>query len=124
MFEKATRDGFFKKKGGKFVPTKVGYLINLDHAYIIKYYNHKIRGIFNYFSFVNNRKFLGSFVHGLKLSCARTLALKYKIRFASKAYRKFGGKLKCPDSGIELLIPKSFWCRSANTQRGFISEID
>lgn len=108
LFEKATINGFFKKKFGKFVPTKVGWLINLDHADIIKYYNSVIRGTLNYYSFANNRKSLGSFVHGLKFSCARTLALKYKLRFASKVFRKFGSKLKCPDTKIELFIPTTF----------------
>ena len=101
-------NGFFKKKAGKFVPTKVGWLINLDHADILGYYNSVIRGILNFYSFVNNKKSLGSLVHGLKLSCARTLALKYKLRFASKVYRRFGGKLKCPDTGLELFIPGTF----------------
>jgi hypothetical protein len=108
LFEKATVNGFFKKKAGKFVPTKVGWLINLDHADILGYYNSVIRGILNFYSFANNRKSLGSLVHGLKLSCARTLALKYKLRFASKVYRRFGGKLKCPETGLELFIPKTF----------------
>lgn len=114
IFEKATLNGFFKKKMGKFVPTKVGRLINLDHADIINYYNSVIRGTLNYFSFVNNRKSLGSFVHGLKFSCARTLALKYKLRFASKAFRKFGGKLKCPKTGTELFIPNTFVADTKN----------
>lgn len=108
LFLKATVNGFFKKKAGEFVPTKVGWLINLDHADILRYYNSVIRGILNYYSFANNRKSLGSLVHGLKLSCARTLALKYKLRFASKAYSRFGGKLKCPDTGLELFISKTF----------------
>jgi len=108
LFLKATANGFFKKKAGKFVPTKVGWLINFDHADILRYYNSVIEEILNFYSFVNNRKSLGSLVHGLKLSCARTLALKYKLRFASKAYKRFGGKLKCPDSGLVLFIPKSF----------------
>ena len=108
LFEKATVNGFFKKKAGKFVPTKVGWLINLDHADILGYYNSVIRGILNFYSFANNRKSLGSLVHGLKLSCARTLALKYKLRFASKVYRRFGGRLKCPDTGLEIFIPDTF----------------
>lgn len=108
IFEKASQNGFFIKKKGRYIPTKVGRLINLDHADIIKYYNACIRGRLNYYSFANNRKSLGSFVHGLKLSCARTLALKYKLRFASKAYGRFGGKLKCPSTGIELFIPNTF----------------
>lgn len=108
LFEKAMVKGFFKKKAGKFVPTKVGWLINLDHSDILGYYNSVLRRILNFYSFVNNRKSLGSFVYGLKLSCARSLALKYKLRSASKIYRKFGGKLKCPDTGSELFIPKTF----------------
>ena len=108
LFLKATVNGFFKKKAGKFVPTKVGWLINLDHSDILRYYNSVIRGTLNFYSFANNRKSLGSLVHGLKFSCARTLALKYKLRFASKTFSRFGGKLKCPDSGLELFIPKTF----------------
>lgn len=108
LFEKATVNGFFKKKTRKFVPTKVGWLINLDHSDILGYYNFVIKGILNFYSFANNKKSLGSLVHGLKLSCALTLALKYKLRCASKVYRKFGGKLKCPDTGLELFIPKNF----------------
>jgi group II intron reverse transcriptase/maturase len=108
LFLKATVKGFFKKKARKFVPTKVGWLINLDHAAILRYYNSVIRGTLNFYSFANNRKSLGSLVHGLKFSCARTLALKYKLRFASKTFSRFGGKLKCPDTGLELFIPKTF----------------
>lgn len=108
LLEKATVNGFFKKKAGKFVPTKVGWLINLDHSDILGYYNSVIRGILNFYSFSNNRKSFGSLVHSLKLSCARTLALKYKLRFASKVYRRFGGKLKCPETGLELFIPTTF----------------
>mmetsp|Transcript_26771 Transcript_26771/g.67145 ORF Transcript_26771/g.67145 Transcript_26771/m.67145 type:complete len:748 (-) Transcript_26771:2020-4263(-) len=108
IFEKATDRGFFFKRSGEFVPTKVGRLINLDHADIVGYYNSVIRGILNYYSFANNRKSLGSFVHGLKWSCARTLALKYKLRFASKTFWRFGGKLKCPDTKKEVFIPNTF----------------
>jgi len=74
----------------------------------LRYYNSVIHGVLNYYSFANNRKSLGSFVHGLKLSCARTLALKYKLRYASKVYRKFGSKLRSPDGSIELFIPSTF----------------
>lgn len=108
LFLKATVAGFFKRKHGKFIPTKVGWLINLDHADILKYYNSVSRGILNFYSFANNRKSLGSLVHGLKFSCARTLALKYKLRFASKVFRRFGGRLKCPKTGLKFYLPDSF----------------
>jgi retron-type reverse transcriptase len=108
LFLKSTVNRFFKKKAGKFVPTKVGWLINLDHVDILRHYNSVIREILNSYSFSNNRKSLGGLVHGLKFSCARTLALKYKLRFASKTFSRFGGKLKCPDTGLELFIPRTF----------------
>ena len=108
LFLKATVNGFFNKKAGKFVPTKVGWLINLDHVDILRYYNLVIRGNLNFYSFANNSKSLGSFIHGLKFSCARTLALKYKLRFASKTFSRFGGKLRCPVTGLEFFIPKTF----------------
>ena len=108
IFEKATSNGFFKKRHGEFVPTFVGRCINLDHQDILRYYNFIIHGVLNYYSFVNNRKSLGSFVHGLKFSCARTLALKYKLRHASKIFKKFGSKLRSPDGDVELFIPSTF----------------
>lgn len=108
LFEKASINGFFKKKHGKFNPTNVGWLINFDHADIIKFYNSVIRGNLNYYSFANNRKSLGSFIHGLKWSCARTLALKFKLRHSSKVFRKLGSKLKCPKTGVQIFIPNSF----------------
>jgi group II intron reverse transcriptase/maturase len=108
LFEKATTNGFFKKKGGLFIPTKVGWLVNLDHVDILRYFNSIIKGTLNYYSFANNRKSLGSLVHGLKFSCARTLAIKYKLRFASKIFKKFGSRLKCPNTGFELFIPNTF----------------
>jgi group II intron reverse transcriptase/maturase len=109
LFEKATLNGFFKKRNNQFVPTYVGRCVNLDHEDILRYYNSVIRGILNYYSFVNNHKSLGSIVHGLKFSCARTLALKYKLRYASKVFSKFGCNLKeSRKSEIKLYIPKTF----------------
>ena len=109
LFEKATLNGFFKKCNNKFVPTYVGRCVNMDHEDILRYYNSVIRGILNYYSFANNHKSLGSLIHGFKFSCARTLALKYKLRHASKVFRKFGSNFKkSPESEIELYIPKTF----------------
>lgn len=108
IFEKATLNGFFKKRDGNYIPTYVGRCINLDHQDILRYYNSVIRGVLNYYSFANNKKSLGAFVHGLKLSCARTLALKYKVRRASQIYKRFGSLLRAPDGDVELFIPSTF----------------
>jgi hypothetical protein len=74
----------------------------------LRYYNFVISGVFNYYSFADNKKSLLSFVDGLRLSCARTLALKYKLCHSSKIYKKFGFKLRSFDDNTELFIPSTF----------------
>ena len=108
IFKRIASSGFFKKKAGKYIPTYVGRYINLNHQNILHLYNFVIRKILNDYSIVNNKKLLGMFINRLKLSCARTLALKYKLRYACKIYKKFGSKLKSPNGGIELHIPLIF----------------
>lgn len=109
IFEKGLENGFFKRtRAGKFAPTACRRIVNMDHSDIIMFYNQKIRGILNYYSFVDNKKSLGSFIHGLKHSCALTLALKLKLRHRAKVFKRFGKTLKCPDTKIELYIPNNF----------------
>jgi hypothetical protein len=83
-------------------------LVNLDHRNIILLYNAVIRGLLNYYSFADNRKSMGTIVHGLKMSCALTLALKYKLRTAAKTFQKFGSLLKCPESEAKIYLPNTF----------------
>jgi hypothetical protein len=108
IFEKATLHGFFKNRVNKFIPIRIARCINLNHRNILRYYNFVIYGIFNYYFFIINKKSFFSFINGLKLSCARTLALKYKLCYASKIYKKFGVKLRLFNQNIELFIPPVF----------------
>jgi hypothetical protein len=109
LFEKGQENNFFKRtRSGQFSPTACGRVINMDHADILSFYNQKIRGILNYYSFADNKKSMGSFIHGLKHSCALTLALKLKFRTRASVFRKFGKTLKCPATKKELYIPDSF----------------
>jgi group II intron reverse transcriptase/maturase len=110
IFEKLKHRGFFKwaPDGKTAVPTAVKRVQNMDHADILGYYNMVIRGILNYYSFVDNHKSLGSVVRTLQMSCARTLALKYKLRFAAKVFKKFGKGLKDPNSERKLQIPLTY----------------
>lgn len=66
LFEKATLNGFFKIKSNKFVPPRVCWFINFNHADIIRHFNLVIEGNLNYYSFANNRKSSGSFIYCLK----------------------------------------------------------
>jgi len=108
LFDKAATAGFFHKEKESMIPRSYGAITQLDHADILKFYNSKIEGILNYYSFVDNKKSLGSIIHGLKASCALTLALKYKLRTQRKSFKKFGSKLTCPITKVGLKIPTTF----------------
>jgi hypothetical protein len=94
LIEKLVIRQFMKwnPSGTRLLAKGVGRLVNLDHADIIAYYNAVVRGILSYYTFADNRSSLGVVVRYLHMSCARTLALKYKLRFMAKAYKKFGSR--------------------------------
>lgn len=43
----------------------------------------------------------------MRLSLAKTLARKYKLRSARQAFKKFGPFLKDPNTEIQIFVPKS-----------------
>lgn len=110
IIKKLSENGFCRKSRDEiYSPTVVRHLINLDHADILAYYNNVIRGILNYYSFVDNYTRVGALIKLFLLrSCALTLTLKYKMRYKSKVFKKFGSVLACPETGKKIVIPKSF----------------
>jgi group II intron reverse transcriptase/maturase len=110
LFDKLKTQGFVKQNNayGWVTPTALRRIVNMDHADIVGYYNSVVRGILNYYSFADNRKSVGSVARALQMSCARTLALKYKLRFAAKVFKKYGKHLKDPDSETELYLPDTY----------------
>lgn len=100
--------GYLRMRKGKLKPTAMRVLVNHDHATILSQYNAVSRGILNYYRFADNRKSLGTLVHGLKMSCALTLALKYRLRTAAKVFKQYGSKLKCPETDKYFFIPETF----------------
>lgn len=88
--------------------TAVRALVNWDHADIISYYNSTIKGILNYYSFATNYYDFGMIVRLMRLSCARTLALKYKTRTASSVFKKYGKNLVDPEKEVGLNLPTTF----------------
>lgn len=93
--------------GKTVIPSGLTFIQNQSHANIVSYYSMVTRSILNYYSMVDNRNQMSNLVRILTMSCARTLALKYKMRFMSKAFKKFGRNLKCPKTNKELYIPKN-----------------
>lgn len=108
LLERLVVRGYFVWSNKRAVPTAMRSLVNLDHRNILLLYNAVIRGLLNFFSFADHRKSMGTIIHGLKISCALTLALKYKLRTASKAFKTFGSLLSCPESGVKIHLPDTF----------------
>lgn len=85
---KLKEKGFLKPTGETNAITK---WIFLDHPTIILRYNAVSRGLWNYYSFVDNLSQIRSLIHYILLhSCAKTLARKYNLRSRAQAFKKFG----------------------------------
>ena len=103
LFYELKEKGFVKRNEmGKHVPTARSDLTPWSHADILEFYNQKVRGTINYYSFASNRSSLNQIVHVLHMSCALTLALKYKLKTASRTFYRFGKCLACPATGMGL----------------------
>jgi group II intron reverse transcriptase/maturase len=82
-------------------------LVNLSHYEILSFYNSRIRGTLNFYSFAGNYSHLRKIWWIYAQSCAITIALKYKTKTMRKAFLKFGKNLKDPNSDTELYSEKS-----------------
>jgi group II intron reverse transcriptase/maturase len=109
LIKKLMLRGFVKwnENGTILKSTAIKRMVNLDHADIVNYYNMVVRGILNFYSHVDNRSSLGSLVRSLHMSCALTLALKYKLRRKALVFKKFKSALTCPDTGVGLFFPNT-----------------
>lgn len=89
------------------IPISCTKLTNLTHYDIVSFYNLKINGILNFYSFASNYRKLGTLIWYMRLSCALTLARKNKLGTARKAFNKYGSHLEDPETGVRIIIPKS-----------------
>lgn len=110
LLNKLKEKGFvsFNIKINKWVSHGITVLVNLDHADILRFYNRIILGLVNYYSFATNFSQLSRVLFLLKQSCAKTLALKFKLKTSSKVFAKFGRFLtfKCSNNkSISLINP-------------------
>nr|AYR06676.1 hypothetical protein [Rhodogorgon sp.] len=96
ILRKAEIIGFVKKIN--FKASSVGYLTNYTHAEILEFYNKFIIKLLRNYFFVNNYRSFNFLIYRLKRSCALTLTLKYKLRFAGKVFKKYGETLMCPET--------------------------
>ena len=86
--------GFCDKEGrARSMPQWIG----LEAHRIVMLYNYVLNGTFFYYSHIQNTDDLRRIQFILQMSCAKTLAHKYKCS-TSKIFRKHGDKLKVPKS--------------------------
>jgi group II intron reverse transcriptase/maturase len=108
LIQKLIKYGFARhNKTGLLLAKGITHMIHQNHYAILQFFNSKIRGILNFYSFAGNRSSLHKIFWILRQSCALTLARKFKLRTMRKTFRKFGFDLKDPDSDVTLYIPKS-----------------
>jgi group II intron reverse transcriptase/maturase len=122
LLDKLIGNGFARRNDeGELLAKAKRNLVPADHAHILAFYNQKVRGILNYYTFVSNRYSLSSIVRYLHESCALVLALKYKIRGRTKrsAFSRFGRDLADPVSGTKLYIPPRCALRRQAETRSF-----
>lgn len=81
--------------------------VNREHPDILNYFNSKIRGIRNYYSFAANRSSLSKIVWRRWKSCARTLAKKFKRKTIKKVVDRFGKDLKHEETNIAFEKPST-----------------
>lgn len=115
--------GFAKANQENVVPTGKNSLSTMDHADILAFYNQKIRGLLNYYSFAGNRSQLNRVVYVLKMSCALTLARKYKLKTARGVFKKFGPKLTDPKSRKNIFELESYRAKHLYN-KGEVARVD
>lgn len=60
LLEKLAKSGFVRRNAaGTYLPKLFGSIINLDHHDIISFYNSKMIGLLNFYSFASNRNKIG-----------------------------------------------------------------
>lgn len=98
----------YRDENGRFHATARRDLVNSSHWETLSFYNSRILGLLNFYSFAVNYNGLRNVVLILWFSCALTLALKYKLRTKRQIFKKFGRYLNDPESDIKLYVPKDY----------------
>ena len=97
------KSGFIRKNSlGEYIPQAYTQITNLSHYEILTFYNSKINGLLNFYAFASNYNRLRYILYLLQMSCAYTLARKYKLGNFAQAFSKFGKLLTDPETDIKL----------------------
>lgn len=97
-----------RNRFGSVFPKGRTNLFNSSHYDIIQWYNSKITGLLNYYSFASNYPRIQYIVWLLQASCALTLTNKYKLNSMRSSFKKFGKYLRDPETEVQIKIPDNF----------------
>jgi Type II intron maturase len=112
ILESIKKNGFIRQdRLGNHHPVAYTKITNLSHYEIITFYNSKINGLLNFFSFASNYNRLRFVLYLLQMSCAYTLARKYKLNNFTKSFSQFGKRLKDPETDVQLSLPDTMKVR-------------
>lgn len=105
LIQKLITNKYVKRNAGG-IPTATARrdLVNFTHHEIITFYNQRIQGLLVFYSFASNLTSLRKIIMFLHLSCALTLALKFKLRTCRKAFKKFGRHLTDTETDVCLKL--------------------
>nr|YP_009568394.1 hypothetical protein [Orbilia oligospora]QBL02024.1 hypothetical protein [Orbilia oligospora] len=108
IIKKLLELGFLKRNHlNKLLAKPYMKLVNLDHTTILQFFNSKIQGLLNYYTFAGNRVKLFNIIWLLKQSAAKTLARKFKLKSMRHIFTKFGPDLTDPKTDYMLRTPDS-----------------
>lgn len=95
--------------GNRVIPMGLNCMVNFHHADILKYYNAVVRGLMNYYSFVDNINALRSIVEYQRYSCRRTQRKKFKLRTMAAIFKKLGKNLTCKKTKTSFYRPSNYF---------------
>ena len=94
--------------------------VNLTHEDILLRYNATLRGILNYYSFVDNRNSLAVVQYILHRSAAKTLATKYRLRSSANVFKTFGRQLTAKTEVSDKTVKETHFWLTPNRERSHL----
>lgn len=109
LINKLIENGYARRNHkGTVLAKGVTSMVHLSHFDIVKFFNSKVLGLLNAYSFAGNFSNMSSVIWFLRQSCALTLARKFKLRTLRKTFNAFGFDLKDPATDIKFAAPTSY----------------
>jgi len=122
LCRRAAERGFAVQRSGTNLETyracSCRKLASLELPELVRQYSSIIRGLSNYYSFVNQKSDLWTILAIYRKSCALTIADKLKLRTAAKVFSKYGRFLRVSDK-LGKKVTRLEWPTTLKTNNKF-----